>query len=110
MTSLELKNISEEEFHSLYEGPSSFMHNEVESVSDLLERVLGTVVLDRIDDDWLYVVLGRDEHGTFRAIDFKVSLPDQETAAEQLRQKMREHLSTGVEVFPQGDEGPYWKG
>jgi hypothetical protein len=77
-------------------------------VSDLLKRVLGAVVLDRIDDDWSYVVFGRDEHGIFRAIDLKVSLPSQEIAAEQLREKMREHLSTGATVFPQGDEGPGW--
>ena len=108
MTSLELKNISEEEFQTLYEGPPSFMHEEVEWVSDLLEHVLGTVVRDRIDDDWSYVVLGRDEHGTFRAVDLKVSLPDEETASEQLWQKMREHLSTRATVFPQGDEGPGW--
>jgi hypothetical protein len=84
------------------------MHEEVEWVSDLLKRVLGAVVLDRIDDDWSYVVFGRDEHGIFRAIDLKVSLPSQEIAAEQLREKMREHLSTGATVFPQGDEGPGW--
>jgi hypothetical protein len=108
MTSLELKNISEQEFHSFYEGPPSFMHEEVEWVSDLLERVLGTVVRDRIDDDWSYVVLGRDEHGIFRAIDFKISFPDQETAAEQSREKIREHLRTGATVFPQGDDGPGW--
>ena len=82
---------------------------EVEWFSDLLRRVLGTVVRDRIDDDWSYVVLGRDEHGIFRAIDFKVSLPTQETAAEQLGEKMREHLSTGATVFPQGDDAlPGW--
>ena len=108
MTSLELRNISEERFDSLYEGPPSFMHKEVEWVSDLLERVLGAVVRDRIDDDWSYVVLGRDEHGIFRAIDLKISLPSQEIAAEQLREKMKEHLSTGAAVFPQGDEGPGW--
>jgi len=43
------------------------MHEEVEWVADLLERVLGAVVRDRIDNDWSYAVLGRDEHGIFRA-------------------------------------------
>ena len=108
MTSLELKSISEEEFHSLYEGPPSLLHEEAEWASDPSRRVLGTVVRDRIDDDWPYVVLGRDEHRIFRAIDFKISISTQEDAAEQLHEAMQKSLSTGAEIFPQGDEGPGW--
>ncbi len=108
MTSLELKPISEEEFHSLYEGPPSLLHEEVEWFSDHSCRVLGAVVRDRIDDDWSYVVLGRDEHGIFRAIGLEVSIPDQKTAAECLRLHMMEYLAPGATVFPQGDDGLGW--
>jgi hypothetical protein len=105
---LVIKNISREEFHSLYLRPEAFTVLEVAWFSDPLQKVIGTVAQDRFDHDWSYVVLGRDEHGIFRAIDFKISLPDQETATEQLREKIREHLSTGATVFPQGDDGPGW--
>ena len=98
-----LKNISEEEFHSLYLGPRIPHLREVEWFSDLLGRVLGAVVLDLVDNDWSYVVLGRDERGLFRCIDMRVSIEAREKAAEKLREKMETHLSTGAKVFPQGD-------
>jgi hypothetical protein len=109
-TQLVVKAISEAEFHDLYEGPTLPIYEEVEWFADPLGRVIGTVVYDRTDNDWSYVVLGRDEHGTFRGIHNVVSLPDRETAAEQLRDRITEYLRIGVDVFPQGDAGPWWEG
>jgi hypothetical protein len=100
---LVLKNISRDEFHSLYHGPTLPFLQEIEWFSDSIARVLGTVIHDLVDDDFSYVVLGRDECGLFRAIDLRASIKSQEQAGEALREKMKEHLRTGAESFPQGD-------
>jgi hypothetical protein len=76
---------------------------ETEWYSDSKENVLGAVVLDLIDHDWSWVVLGRDEIGLFRAIDFDVSNPSPSKAREILRERMRKHLATGGSTFPQWD-------
>ena len=94
-----LKNISRDEFHSLYLGPTLPHLREIEWFSDPIARVLGVVIYDLADDDFSYVVLGRDEHGLFRAIDLQASIESQEQAGEALREKMEERLSTGAEVF-----------
>jgi hypothetical protein len=82
---------------------TDFVVNEVEWFSDDEERVLGIVVLDNTDQDWSWMVLGRDEAGLFRAIDFKVSIPTREEARNLLIAKLDAHSATGQTVFPQGD-------
>jgi hypothetical protein len=76
---------------------------EIEWYSDSKENVLGAVVLDLVDHDWSWVVLGRDEIGLFRAIEFDVSSPSQSKARKTLRERMRKHLATGESTFPQFD-------
>ena len=103
-TAFVLKNISRDEFHSLFLGPPTMVHLcEVEWLADVIARVLGVVIHDLYDNDWGYVVLGRDERDVFRAIDMKASLPTREEASNKLRETMVTHLSTGAEIFPQGD-------
>jgi len=77
--------------------------NEVEWFSDDDERVLGIVVIDNTDQDWSWMVLGRDEAGLFRAIDLGVSIPTREEARALLMTKLTEHSETGASVFPQED-------
>jgi len=76
---------------------------ETEWYSDSKENVLGAIVLDLIDHDWSWVVLGRDEIGLFRAIDFDVSNPSRSKARATLRERMRKHVATGESTFPQWD-------
>jgi hypothetical protein len=76
---------------------------EVEWFSDAVENVLGAVVLDLIDNDWSWVVLGRDEVGLFRAIDFGVSAPSKAKARATLRERIRKHSQAGESTFPQFD-------
>jgi len=79
------------------------MSQELEWFSDLEGRVLGVVALDYTDKDFLFVSLGRDEKGRFRAIDVKVSYPSLSDARRDLFLSIRDHSSTGDEIFPQGD-------
>ncbi|RQR37094.1 hypothetical protein DIE23_06565 [Burkholderia sp. Bp9143] len=71
--------------------------------ADTDERILGVVALDLTDNDFSYVVLGRDEIGRFRAIDMKVSLAREGRARSELKRKMAEYSKSGDSMFPQGD-------
>lgn len=80
------------------------MSQELEWFSDIDGRVLGVVALDYTDKDFLFVSLGRDEKGRFRAIDVKVSYLSLSDARRDLFLSIRDHSATGDEVFPQGDQ------
>jgi hypothetical protein len=65
--------------------------------------VIGVILLDTIDDDYVAIVLGRDEGGRFRAFDLEVSLQTMDEAVEWIIGTIMWHTSTGQKVFPQGD-------
>ena len=81
---------------------ASQMSRELEWWADAQERVIGIVLLDLTDDDYAWIVLGRDERGLFRAVDLGVSLETQETARSALQQALAKQAASG-EVFPQQD-------
>lgn len=74
---------------------------EVEWYADDAGNIIGIVVRDRIDNDWLYVIMGRDQEGAFRAFKTDVELPTREEARKQLQEAMREIEASGETVFPQ---------
>jgi hypothetical protein len=63
--------------------------------------LLGVVTLGRADQDYGYVVLGRDEHHRFRAIETASSHPSIEKARAALQSAMREIAKSGATTFPQ---------
>jgi hypothetical protein len=83
---------------------ANWISEEREWYSDAEERVLGMVLLDRCDQDWLWIMMGRDKTGLFRAIDLNCSLSSVEEAREQLRVRLDACSATGKNVFEQGDE------
>lgn len=68
------------------------------------ERLLATIVWDRIDYDYGWVILGRDARGRFRAIAQNASLPSFDDARGELSKAMSEHAATGDGIYHQGDE------
>ncbi len=80
------------------------MATEVEWYRDPHEVVIGTVYRDETDDDWGYIVLGRDGRGQFRWIDGGGSDKTTDAARERLWGAMRAALVSGEVTFPQGDE------
>lgn len=56
--------------------------------TDLTESFLGTVILDKTDGDWGYVILARDPHFRFRAIKSESSLASRRDAAHTLQLEM----------------------
>jgi hypothetical protein len=51
--------------------------------------LLGTIVLDRSDKDWNFVVLSRQEDGQYQCTDTGVSFPTQADAEQSLMTAMR---------------------
>jgi len=75
---------------------------DIEWYSNDNNAVLGTILLDKIDDDHVAMVLGRDEAGVFRCIDAKVSIQTIAEARDILLEKITKHSKDGAEEFPQG--------
>jgi hypothetical protein len=83
---------------------SSAVAEETEWYTADSENVLGVVIRDKIDNDWLFLVLGRDQLHRFRGIRIEVNIHTREEATEKLIVEMREIEESGESVFPQGDE------
>lgn len=66
------------------------------------ETLIGTVLLDIIDNDYSAVVSARDEHGMFRAIDHAHSLPSEEAAKTWLFGTIKWNTSQNIRIVPQG--------
>ena len=68
------------------------------------EHVLGVVIFDRTDKDYLYVALGRDKIGRYRAFTVGGSYFTRRQAEEALATKLDELRDAPAEEFHQGDE------
>jgi hypothetical protein len=67
------------------------------------ERVLGVVLHDRIDDDFSWVALGRDETLRFRAVGVRASLPTPEAARQGVIAELEKLSTAPDEEFYQDD-------
>jgi hypothetical protein len=102
-----IKKLSTERFNAFLDwtrGPmTGDFIKELEWYSDEYERVLGVLTLDSIDDDFGYIILGRDEEGRYRSIDVETSLIDVDLARDRLKKALNQQSKTGEKTFPQGD-------
>ena len=104
---MSIKAISEPRFDALcfMRRPNSkIIGEEREWYSDDNENVLGVMIFDRADKDWLYIVLGRDEVARFRHIDSEINYKTDAEARNALHRKMEEYSRRGESGFPQGIE------
>jgi hypothetical protein len=70
--------------------------------ADETESFLGVVVRDKVDGDWGYVVLARDKHFRFRAIETDVSVNTREEARRKMQIRIAQLLSSPQRIFDQG--------
>jgi hypothetical protein len=101
-----MKPISKERFEALCRSRqpmAAYVSKEEGWFAGDGERVLGLILLDTCDNDWVWMVLGRDEAGVFRCIDLGCSIPTKAQAEALLATKIEEHSQTGQTVFPQHD-------
>ena len=78
------------------------LSKDIEWFSNESNNILGAILVDITDNDYVAIVLGRDEAGVFRWIDGKVSIESIDKARSILIQKMVLKSNTGEEQFPQG--------
>jgi hypothetical protein len=69
------------------------------------ESVIGVVILDTVDFDYLGIILGRDEVGKYRAFDISECFESEADAEGWLHRSMKWHARDGQQTFPQGDTG-----
>lgn len=83
---------------------AAYMSQELEWYSNEDESIIGVLLLDTIDYDYVAVALGRDEGGRFRAFAVEASHPTPDAAITWLIGTIKWHTGMGTRVFPQGDE------
>lgn len=76
---------------------------EIEWFATPNERVLGIIVHDNTDNDFGWIILARDEHFRFRAIDVGHSHPTQEAARDHLFKLMNVESAANEKSHHQGD-------
>lgn len=73
MDEITVKNLDIKRFNALAAQSRSpaaaYMSEEIEWYADDSEAVLGIVLRDTVDADFVGIILGRDEGGRFRAFD-----------------------------------------
>lgn len=80
------------------------MSKELEWFSDENKTVIASIVHDFTDDDYGYVVLGRDSKKIFRCIHLNTSYSTIGKAREALYLTMEKYETEGQKLYPQGDE------
>ncbi len=101
--------IPKEEFHAIGEyrfKPNERVGGECGWYSDEYNSFLGVLIKDKIDSDWGYIILARNEHFHFCAIDTTFDFSSRELARDALQQKMFEYLSRPKRIFSQGHTDP----
>lgn len=68
---------------------------------DEAESFLGVLVRDKIDEDWGYVILARDQHFQFRAIDTAASMTTRDEARGRLQLAIAAKVADCQRIFPQ---------
>lgn len=86
--------------------PAAYMADELSWWASHDEKLIGMVALDTTDNDFLWMILARDQLGRFRCCDLEVSLKSQRYAEVGLRNRIADVVEDGdIEGFGfQGDE------
>lgn len=95
---MEIKRISEEEFYdyNVIKNPmASVLGNEVSWFSEKGNNLLATIINDRIDDDWAYVILLKEPNGEYRATEVDTSFETKEIAESKVLEKLEELVLSG---------------
>jgi len=82
---------------------AAYIGEELAWYSNNEETVIGVLLLDTIDKDYVAIILGRDEGGRFRAFDLEASIETMHEANTWLIGAIKWHTGTGKKIFPHGD-------
>lgn len=87
-----LKEISQLEFenYNFIKHPTLIgIAEEIRWFSADEANIIGTILIDKIDKDWSYVIMAKEEDGQYRFTDGKVSIDSEDLAITELVDKMR---------------------
>lgn len=89
-------------------GPSrtpgaAYISKELAWFSNSDESILGSILLDIEDSEFVSILLGRDEGKKFRLFDLETGIKSARKAQEWLSKRMEHHTASGKKVFEQGD-------
>ncbi|WBL23845.1 restriction endonuclease [Zunongwangia sp. HRR-M8] len=90
--------ISQTQFETYNVQKSPFVFTIAEEVQWFIDQeynLLGTVIRDKIDRDWSYVLMALDSDGEYRAIDVNVSYESIEIANSEIRSNARRIAENG---------------
>lgn len=99
----QIVEISREEFDKFepFRAGAEAYVLEKEWFRDDASNFIGLITQDRADEDWGFVLMGRDQKGKFRAIDFFSGNEKKEEAKRHLFRSMSKYIKSGMRVFPQ---------
>lgn len=107
MTPIIVKSIDLKRFDALAAHTRSpaaaYISEEIAWYANESETVLGVLLRDKIDNDFVGVLLGRDESGMYRCIDVQASIETAEEATTWLEGAIRWNSRDDVKTFPQGN-------
>lgn len=93
-----VKEITEDKFYSynvLKHPMATMIGEEIKWFEDKENNLLGTLIRDKIDKDWSYVLMALEEDGNYRAIEVNASLDSEEIAENELTLKFIQLDKTG---------------
>jgi hypothetical protein len=95
---MEIRAISRaqfDEFKPYRHAEAEGLFEETDWFVDEAGVVIGLVAREQADDDWSFVILGRDQHGTFRAFENDAGIAGRDAARERLIAAMEQTLASG---------------
>jgi hypothetical protein len=103
---MEVRPLTHARFEALLYRKAPWTHvfsKELEWWTNESETLIAAVILDLVDHDYSWIILGRDETGVFRGIDLNTSLPSLEAARLEQKRRIEELSKDNPQEFPQGD-------
>lgn len=95
---MKIKSISEKKFNSynFEKNPmSTLFGTEKKWFEDKENNLIATIIKDKIDNDWAYVILAMDSDGEYRAIEVEASMGSKEIAESKINLKLSELIKRG---------------
>ena len=106
MKPISIMEISKKRFQALAgqtrAADAHIFSDEIAWYSNEDESILGVILIDKVDNDFVSILLGRDENNFFRAFDLETSIETKKEAENWLFGAMKWQTSKGQKVFPQG--------
>jgi len=106
MKEIEIKELPLKRFNALAglsrSAAASYVSRELAWFSNEDETILGTLLIDTIDNDYVAILMARDEFGKYRCFDTECSIVRLEDAKNWLIRAMKWHTCQNMKICPQG--------